>query len=98
MTGMVIDGYRTAPADVRILTREPGRVVLEINLYEGRNRQIRKMCEACDLEIQRLQRVAIGGVEMGDLRVGAWKHLTPQQLEMLGYPLPVTHGHGTRRR
>ena len=92
------DGYVTQPADVSVAVAEDTRIVLLMTIYEGKNRQIRKMCEACDLEIQRLQRVAIGGVEMGDLRVGAWKHLTPQQLEMLGYPLPMTHGHGTRRR
>ena len=81
-----------------MVLRDAQSTVLSLELHEGKNRQIRKMCEACDLEIQRLQRVAIGGVEMGDLRVGAWKHLTPQQLEMLGYPLPVTRGRGTRRR
>lgn len=83
MTGMVIDGYRTAPADVRILTRQPGRVVLEINLYEGRNRQIRKMCEALGLEVARLKRTAIGNVKMGMLKSGDWRELTQQEVSSL---------------
>ena len=92
------DGMQIQAVKCFVVLRDAQSTVLSLELHEGKNRQIRKMCEACDLEIQRLQRVAIGGVEMGDLRVGAWKHLTPQQLEMLGYPLPVTRGRGTRRR
>lgn len=92
------DGTQIQAVKCFDVLRDAQSTVLSLELHEGKNRQIRKMCEACDLEIQRLQRVAIGGVEMGDLRVGAWKHLTPQQLEMLGYPLPVTRGRGTRRR
>lgn len=82
-TGMVIDGYRTAPADVRILTREEGRVVLEIVLYEGRNRQIRKMCEALELDVARLKRIAIGNVKLGMLKVGDWRELTAQEVSSL---------------
>ena len=92
------DGTQIQAVKCFVVLRDAQSTVLSLELHEGKNRQIRKMCEACDLEIQRLQRVAIGGVEMVDLRVGAWKHLTPQQLEMLGYPLPVTRGRGTRRR
>ena len=54
-TGIVIEGRRTAPAKVRVLQQELGRVVLEIVLYEGRNREIRKMCEALGLEVARLE-------------------------------------------
>ena len=61
-TGMVIDGRKTAPARVRVLTEEKGRVVLEIILYEGRNRQIRNMCEQLGLEVARLRRIAMGSV------------------------------------
>lgn len=83
MTGMMIDGYQTAPADVRIISREPGRVVLQINLYEGRNRQIRKMCEALNLEVARLKRIAIGNVKMGMLKAGDWRELTEQEVSSL---------------
>lgn len=82
-TGIVIDGYRTAPADVRIVSKEPGRVVLEIVLYEGRNRQIRKMCEALELDVARLKRIAIGNVKLGMLKTGDWRELTAQEVSSL---------------
>ena len=82
-TGMMIDGYRTAPAEVRIVAREPGRVVLEIVLYEGRNRQIRKMCEELGLDVARLKRVAVGNVKLGMLRPGDWRDLTEKEVASL---------------
>lgn len=82
-TGMMIDGYKTAPAQVRIVTREAERVVLEIILYEGRNRQIRKMCEALGLEVARLKRTAIGNVKLGMLRPGDWRMLNEREVASL---------------
>lgn len=82
-TGMMIDGYRTAPAQVRIVTREAERVVLEIVLYEGRNRQIRKMCEALGLEVARLKRTAIGNVKLGMLKPGDWRLMTEREVASL---------------
>lgn len=82
-TGMMIDGYRTAPAQVRIVTREAERVVLEIVLYEGRNRQIRKMCEALGLEVARLKRIAIGNVKLGMLKPGDWRMLNEKEVASL---------------
>ena len=82
-TGMMIDGYQTAPAQVRIVTREPDRVVLEVILYEGRNRQIRKMCEALGLEVARLKRTAIGNVKLGMLHPGDWRDLTEREVASL---------------
>ncbi len=83
MTGIEIDGRKTAPADVRVLVREPGRVVLEIILYEGRNRQIRKMCEALGLDVARLKRTAIGSVKLGMLPQGKWRYLTDDEVHKL---------------
>ena len=82
-TGMMIDGRRTAPAEVRIVTREPERVVMEVILYEGRNRQIRKMCEALGLEVARLKRTAIGNVKLGMLHPGDWRQLTDREVASL---------------
>ncbi len=82
-TGIMIDGRMTAPAEVRILTREEGRVVLEIILYEGRNRQIRKMCEALGLEVARLKRTAIGTIKLGMLPQGKWRELTDDEVHKL---------------
>ncbi len=82
-SGVEIDGRMTAPADVYIVSKDEGRAVLEIVLYEGRNRQIRRMCESLDLEVARLRRIAVGSVKLGMLPVGQWRDLTPQEVESL---------------
>ena len=81
--GMMIDGYRTAPTKVRVLDRQEGRVVLEIVLYEGRNRQIRKMCEQLGLEVARLKRTAMGPLRLGMLPQGQYRFLTAEEVERL---------------
>lgn len=81
--GIVIEGRRTAPAEVTVLVREPGRVVLQIILHEGRNREIRKMCEALGLETARLKRTAFGPLKLGMLPAGKWRELTPVEVARL---------------
>lgn len=82
-SGMVIDGAPTQPATVRVLQDEPGRSVLEIVLKEGRNRQIRKMCEQAGLEVARLKRTAIGPIRLGMLQPGEYRPLTPKEVKAL---------------
>lgn len=82
-SGMVIDGRKTAQAEVRVVQREEGRCVLEIILREGRNRQIRKMCEQLGLEVPRLKRIAVGQVKLGGLKSGAWRELTKDEVHRL---------------
>ncbi len=81
--GIVIDGERTLPAQARVLSQEPGRVVLEVVLYEGRNRQIRRMCEAIGLEVARLKRTACGPVKLGMLQPGEYRRLTLEEVKKL---------------
>ena len=81
--GMVIDDRKTAPANVHIISQEPGRVVLEIVLYEGRNREIRNMCEQLGLEVARLKRIAVGPVKLGMLQPGKWRELTNDEVKKL---------------
>ena len=76
-TGIVIEGRMSMPASVRVLKSEQSRTVLEIVLEEGRNRQIRKMCEAVGLETARLKRIAIGPIKLGMLQPGKWRELKP---------------------
>lgn len=78
--GVYIDGRKTAPAEVRVLSKEPNRVVVEIVIREGRNRQVRKMCEAVGLEVARLKRTAIGPIRLGMLKPGAVRELTKEEL------------------
>ncbi len=95
-TGIELDGRMTAPADVRIVSREEGRAVLEIVLYEGRNRQIRRMCEAVELEVARLRRVSIGSVKLGMLQTGEWRDLTPTEVESLFKAAGIRTGGGKK--
>ncbi len=81
--GMEIDGRQTAPAKVHVLENRNGRVVLEIILQEGRNRQIRKMCENLGLEVARLKRIGIGNLKLGMLQPGKWRDLTPEEINSL---------------
>ena len=81
--GVDIDGQTTLPAQVRVISQQPGRVVLEISICEGRNRQIRKMCESLGLEVARLKRVAIGQVKLGMLQPGEWRNLTSEEIKVL---------------
>ncbi len=82
-TGIMIDDRMTSPCEVRIVTREEGRVVLEIILHEGRNRQIRKMCEEVGLEVARLKRTAIGSIKLGMLKQGDYRELTEDEVRKL---------------
>jgi 23S rRNA pseudouridine2605 synthase len=88
--GMVIDGRKTAPCEIHVVQRQEGRCVLEIILREGRNRQIRKMCEQVGLEVPRLKRIAIGQVKLGGLKSGAWRELTKEEVHRLQAPTNTT--------
>ena len=92
-TGIEIDGRKTAPAIVHVLVqdKEQNRVVLEMILHEGKNREIRKMCEAVGLEVARLKRTQIGGVKMGMLKQGAWRDLTEKEVKNL-LANPIVNG------
>jgi len=80
---MVIDGYMTMPAEVKVVTKEDTRTVMEIILFEGRNRQIRKMCESVGLTVIRLKRIAIGSIKLGMLAQGKWRNLTDEEVHKL---------------
>lgn len=82
-TGMEIDGRITAPADAHIIEKQDNRVVMEIVLYEGRNRQIRKMCESIGLEVARLKRTSMGSLKLGMLPVGKWRELKEDEVHKL---------------
>ncbi|MEE1065517.1 MAG: pseudouridine synthase [Acutalibacteraceae bacterium] len=81
--GIVIDGKRTAPAEAHIIDKSENRVVLEIILHEGRNRQIRRMCEELGLEVARLKRTHIGSIKLGMLPQGKWRNLTEDEVHKL---------------
>ncbi len=83
-TGVTLDGgERTAPARVRVVASEPQRGVMEMTLTEGKNREIRRMCEAVGLEVIRLKRVAFGPVRLGMLRAGDYRELKKEEIAAL---------------
>lgn len=81
--GIEIDGRMTAPAQVHIILKEPERTVLEFIIEEGRNRQIRKMCEALELTVIRLKRTKIGSIKLGMLPQGKWRYLNDDEVHKL---------------
>lgn len=81
--GVDIGGYTTAPARVELAKTEERTAQLNITITEGKNRQIRKMCEAVGLSVLRLKRVNVGGVALGNLPLGKWRHLTNAEIKLL---------------
>ena len=82
-TGIMLEGRKTAPAHVSVLTQREDRTALEIILTEGRNRQIRKMCEQLQLEVMRLKRTAVGTLKLGMLPPGKFRELEIAEVKAL---------------
>lgn len=78
-----LDGYQIKAPKVRPVRMEPTRAILDVTIHEGRNRQVRRMCQAAGLEVARLKRIAEGGLRIGELKPGAWRYLEPRELELL---------------
>ncbi len=82
-SSLMIDGKQTLPAEVRIINKDADKTTLDIILYEGRNRQIRRLCEEAGLETVRLKRLSIGQLKLGNLKVGDYRHLTHDEISLL---------------
>lgn len=81
--GLVIDGHRTSKAEISIIESDKKYSRLNIIIHEGRNRQVRKMCDAIGYPVVKLMRVAEGGVELGDLEVGSYRYLNDDEIKLL---------------
>lgn len=83
--GVQIEDYTTKPAKVRILKTDVEKDIsrLEITIHEGKNRQVRKMCEAIGRKVLALHRSKIGGIGVKDLELGKWRYLSPKEVEQL---------------
>ena len=81
--GVYIDGKRTAPAKAKLLSADKQNGLIELTIHEGRNRQVRKMMEAIGYKVLYLQRVAIGNIVLGNLPLGKWRHLNPNDVKYL---------------
>ena len=80
---LVIDGYKIKPVEVTVQEEDETGTVLKMSLYEGRNRQIRKMCEQAGLTVKRLSRVSIGNLKLDGLPVGKWRYLDEKEVDYL---------------
>jgi 23S rRNA pseudouridine2605 synthase len=84
MSGIDLAGERLAAKSARLLRSGQKNAWLEITLDEGRNRQIRRLLAACDIEVLRLVRIAIGSLLLGDLPKGGWRKLSEAELKGFG--------------
>lgn len=80
---MELDGAPLAAPAVRFVRSDGAVTTMDITIHEGKNRQIRRMCQMADLTVKRLTRISIGAVSLGRLQKGAWRHLTPAEIESL---------------
>ncbi len=81
--GMMLDGRRTAKASVKIAKRYEDEAILEIEIHEGRNRQVKKMCEMINHPVKKLKRVSLGEIELGGMETGNWRYLDEEEMEYL---------------
>ena len=81
---IVLDGYEIKKPGVRLFAvNSDGISELEITIHEGRNRQVRRMCDAAGMQVTRLKRIAEGSLQLGNLSVGKWRYLTDAELDIL---------------
>jgi pseudouridine synthase len=81
--GVELDDGRTAPARCRVLSRSSGRALVELVIHEGRNRQVRRMCEAVGHPVLSLARTRIGSLHDATLSMGSWRPVTPHEVRAL---------------
>lgn len=80
---ITLDGYRIAEPEVSVIRTQGNSAVFRIIIHEGRNRQIRRMCEAAHMRVTRLKRVREGTIQLGDLPLGKWRFLTSEEITNL---------------
>ena len=78
-----LEGEPIVPVQVDWIERSDNASKVKFVLSEGKNRQIRRMCEALNLDVARLRRIAVGSVKLGMLQTGEWRDLTPEEVEKL---------------
>ena len=81
---VTLDGYTIHKPEVKLLKMLPdGKVVLSVTIHEGRNRQVRRMCDLAGMRVTRLIRMSEGALRLGNLPLGKWRYLTPAEVELL---------------
>lgn len=80
---ITLDGYTIRPPKVKLLRAEGQKAKLLVTIHEGRNRQVRRMCEAAGMHCTRLRRIKEGSLSLGDLPLGKWRYLTAEEVAAL---------------
>lgn len=75
-----LDGYRIRPPKVKLLWEEGDKAKFLVTIHEGRNRQVRRMCDAAGMQVTRLRRIGEGSLSLGELKSGTWRFLTEDEL------------------
>ena len=78
-----LDGYMIRPPKVTLIRAEGRKAKFRITIHEGRNRQVRRMCEAAGMTVTRLKRIREGSLSLGDLPLGKWRYLTAEEVAQL---------------
>jgi pseudouridine synthase len=81
--GVQLDGYFTAPAKVSSIQRRDNTTVIHLIIHEGRKRQVRRMCRSVGLRLRALKRLRVGPLELGNLPLGQWRELSPEEIRQL---------------
>jgi 23S rRNA pseudouridine2605 synthase len=82
--GIDIGGYITAPAKIEVLRQIQGNSEVKITIHEGKNRQIRRMCDAIDHPVINLKRISVGNIELGNLKYSEWRYLNDREIKYIG--------------
>ena len=81
---VTLDGYTIRKPDVKLLKMLAERkALLSVTIHEGRNRQVRRMCDLAGMHVTRLIRISEGALQLGNLQLGKWRHLTAAEVEQL---------------
>lgn len=80
---VTLDGYTIRPPKVKFLSAQGERARFLVTIHEGRNRQVRRMCQAAGMEVTRLRRIKEGNLSLGDLELGKWRYLTLSEVNDL---------------
>lgn len=80
---ITLDGYTIRPPKVRLMKADGQKARFRVTIHEGRNRQVRRMCEAAGMHCTRLRRIQEGSLSLGDLPLGKWRYLTAEEVEKM---------------
>ena len=80
---ITLDGYTIRKPEVKLLKAEGQKARFQVTIHEGRNRQVRRMCQAAGMNVTRLRRIKEGGLSLGGLPLGKWRYLTPEEVDHL---------------